>query len=109
MSNDLNNILPSGANDDTAKAERLRALNDDLFAEDDDTAFEEAAAEGLAQLPPTQVSSIINKLNADLHKKLRKKKKEKRGIPSQQGLYITIVTILLLIVLGYVVIKKILG
>ncbi len=109
MSNDVENILPNGANDDAEKQARLHALNDDLFAEDDDTAFETEAAEGLAQLPPTQVSSIIDKLNADLHKKLRKKKKEKRGIPSQQGLYITIITFLLLIILGYIVVRKLLG
>jgi hypothetical protein len=109
MSNDFNNILPTGANDDAAKQAGLHALNDDLFADDDDTAFEAEAEEGLSQLAPTQVSSIVDKLNADLHKKLRKKKKEKRGIPSQQGVYITIITVLLLIIIGYVVIKKVLG
>jgi hypothetical protein len=109
MSNDLNNILPTGANDDAAKQAGLHALNDDLFADDDDTAFEAEAEEGLSQLAPTQVTSIVDKLNADLHKKLRKKKKEKRGIPSQQGVYITIITVLLLIILGYIVLKKLLG
>ena len=108
MSNDLNNILPTGANDDAAKQAGLHALNDDLFAEDD-TAFEAEAEEGLSQLASTQVSSIVDKLNVDLNKKLRKKKKDKRGIPSQQGIYITIITFLLLIILGYIVIRKLLG
>jgi hypothetical protein len=107
MNNDLDNILPNGANDDAAKQAGLHALNDDLFADDD--VFEVEAAEGLSYLPVSEVPSIVDKLNADLHRKLKKKKKEKRGIQSQQGIYIAIVTILLLIIMGYIVLKKILG
>jgi hypothetical protein len=105
MQNDVNHILPQDANNDAAKQERLLALNEDIFANDTDE-FEQDAEEGLAQLPPAIVPSMVEKLNADLHKKIKKRKKEKRGIPSQQGTYVTIVTVFLLLIIGYLVVKK---
>jgi hypothetical protein len=109
MNNDANNILPEG-NYDADKLDLLKQLhadvNNDVF--DDEDLFEAEAAEGLQQMDETQVPIIVNKLNADLHRQLKKKKKLKRGIPSQQPVLITIITILLLAVVAYIVIKKIL-
>ena len=61
------------------------------------------------QLEETQVPIIVNKLNTDLQRQLKKKKKLKRGIPSQQPVLITIITILLLAIVAYIVIKKVLS
>jgi hypothetical protein len=109
MNNDVNNILPEG-NNNADKLDLLKQLNEDveneMFTEDD--LFELDAAEGLQQMDETQVPLIVNKLNADLQHQLKKKKKQKRAIPSQQPVLITIITILLLAVVAYLVIKKVL-
>jgi hypothetical protein len=105
MSNELNNILPN----DEQKQKGLHALSEDLFSDEEDI-FEQDAQEGLQEIPTSKVASIVDTLNADLHKKLQKNKKRKRaGIPSQQTTYITIITILLLAVIAYIVIKKFIG
>ena len=110
MNNDANNILPEG-NNNADKLDLLRQLNADveneLFNEED--LFEAEAAEGLQQMEETQVPLIVNKLNADLQRQLKKKKKQKRDIPSQQPVLITIITILLLAIVAYIVIKKVLA
>jgi hypothetical protein len=110
MNNDVNNILPEG-NNDADKLDLLRQLNADIEKEmfDDEDLFEAEAAEGLQQIEETQVPLIVNKLNTDLHRQLKKKKKQKRGIPNQQPVLITIITILLLAVVAYIVIKKVLS
>ena len=109
MNNDVNNILPQG--NDADKIDLLKQLhadvNNDMF--DDEDLFEAEAAEGLQQLEETQVPIIVNKLNTDLQRQLKKKKKLKRGIPSQQPVLITIITILLLAIVAYIVIKKVLS
>lgn len=102
MSNELNNILPN----DAKKQKGLHTLSKDLFADEEDN-FEQDAQEGLQQMPNEKVTSIVDTLNADLYKKIQKNKKRKRkGIPDQQSTYIIIITILLLAVIAYVVIKK---
>jgi hypothetical protein len=107
MNNDVNNILPEG-NDNADKLDLLRQLNADVEKEmfDDEDLFEAEAAEGLQQIEATQVPLIVNKLNTNLHRQLKKKKKQKRAIPSQQPVLITIITILLLAIVAYIVIKK---
>jgi hypothetical protein len=110
MNNDVNNILPEG-NNDADKLDLLKQLHADVnngMFEDEDL-FEAEAAEGLQQLEETQVPIIVNKLNADLHRQLKKKKKLQRGIPSQQPVLITIITILLLAIVAYIVLKKVLS
>jgi LDH2 family malate/lactate/ureidoglycolate dehydrogenase len=103
MNNDINNISPND-NNEADKLNLLHALNNDTFNDED--LFEADASEGLQQMNEHNVAAIVNKLNADLHHQIKKKKKQRRGIPSQQGLYITIITILLLAVIAYIVIKK---
>ena len=73
--------------------------------------FNDDAMEGLQEIKnKKEISSLVEQLNHDLHKKLEKKKKqrEKLRFKDQPWLYITIVIILLLIVLSYVVIQKML-
>lgn len=102
MNNELDNILPN----DAQKQKGLHIFSEDLFSEEEDS-FEQDAEEGLQQMPTAKVSSIVDTLNADLHKKLQKNKKRKRaGIPSQQSTYVTVVTILLLAIIAYIVIRK---
>jgi uncharacterized membrane protein YgcG len=73
--------------------------------------FNDDAMEGLQGMKDKEkISSLVEQLNRDLHKKLDKKKKrrEKLRFKDQPWLYIAIVIILLLIVLSYVVIHKML-
>jgi hypothetical protein len=110
MNNDINNILPEG-NNDADKVDLLKQLDADIKNEifDEEDLFEAEAAEGLQQIEKTQVPLIINKLNTDLHRRLKKKKKQKHGIPSQQPVLITIVTIVLLAIVAYIILKKVLS
>lgn len=110
MNTDTNNISPQGSND-ADKLKLLHQINVELNNEifDDEDMFDDDAAEGLNQIPESHVTSMVNKLNADLNRKIKKNKKQKRGIPSQQSIYIIIITILLLAVVAYLVIKKVIG
>jgi hypothetical protein len=73
--------------------------------------FTDDAMEGLQEIKSKErLSSLVDQLNRDLHKKLEKKKKkrEKLRFKDQPWLYIAIVIILLLIVLSYIVIQRML-
>lgn len=107
MNTNTNNISPQG-NNDADKLKLLHQINVELNNEifDDEDMFDDDAAEGLKQIPETHVTSMVNKLNSDLNRQIKKNKKQRRGIPSQQGLYIVIITILLLAIVAYIVIKK---
>ncbi|HKC34717.1 MAG TPA: hypothetical protein VKB95_01605 [Chitinophagaceae bacterium] len=75
------------------------------------TEFTDDAMDGLQEIKNKQkISSLVEQLNRDLHKKLEKKKKrkEKLRFKDQPWLYIAIVIILLLIVLSYIVIHRML-
>jgi hypothetical protein len=108
MNNNNNNILP---NDSSRENEGLQALNDALNTEDiffeNEQSFEQEAAEGLKQIPQSKVPRIVSEINKELKKQLKDKKKLKREIPNQSMVYITIVTLLILIIVAYIVIKKI--
>jgi hypothetical protein len=106
MNNGNVNISSDGSENSAEKNNRLQALNDSLSFSDDDL-FEKEAAEGLSQLEEQKVPQIVDKLNADLHRQLKKKKKRK-GIADNSHTYITIITILLLVVVAFIVLKKIL-
>ncbi len=111
MSNDINNILPQhqpGSN------KGLQELSDALNREDDlhehhDIFFEEDAKDGLAQIDPEKVRDIISQLNANLKAQLKAKKKNKKQIPDQTMVMVTIVTLLLLVIVAFIVIKRFLG
>ena len=108
MNNDLNNISPNDNNIDKEKL--LQQLNEDLFSDDDamDDDFETDAEIGLQQLDQNKVPHIVDKLNADLSRHLSKKKKRRGIFQDPSNIYITIITILLLIILAYIVISRIL-
>jgi len=75
------------------------------------TDFTDDAMEGLQEIKNKEnISSLVEQLNRDLHKKLEKKKKkrEKLRFKDQPWLYVAIVIILLLIVLSYIVIHRML-
>lgn len=73
--------------------------------------FNDDAMDGLQEIRNKKdISSLVEQLNRDLHKKLERKNKrrEKLRFKDQPWLYIAIVIILLLIVLSYVVINRML-
>lgn len=75
------------------------------------TEFSDDALEGLQEIKNKKdISSLVEQLNRDLHKKLEKKKlrREKFRIKNQPWLYIAIVIILLLIIISFVVVYKML-
>jgi hypothetical protein len=79
-----------------------KQMNEDPFLND--------AIEGLQEMSDTKdIPSLVQDLNAALKKQLEKKKsrKEKRKWKQQPFTYYSIVILLVLIVIAYVVIKKI--
>jgi hypothetical protein len=73
--------------------------------------FNDDAMDGLQEIKNKEkISSLVEQLNHDLHKKLEKKKKkrEKLRFKDQPWLYIAIIMILLLIVLSFIVINRML-
>jgi hypothetical protein len=73
--------------------------------------FADEALEGLKEFnDKKQIKSLVEQLNADLHRKLNKKKqrREKLRIKDQPWLYISLFIILVLIIIGYMIVHKIL-
>jgi hypothetical protein len=116
MSDNLKDIL-SNLNKDIEQEKLLDYLNKNLSAAEAhelekqmaDDEFMNDAVEGLENFKNKKdVSLIVEKLNKDLKKQTAKKKlhKEKRKLKDQPWLYITIVTLLLLVIIAYIVIKK---
>ena len=73
--------------------------------------FADEALEGLKEFSDKkQINFLVEQLNADLRKKLDKKKqrREKLRFKDQPWLYISLLIILLLIIIGYTIIHKIL-
>ena len=116
MSDNLKDIL-SNLNKDIEQEKLLDYLSKNLTAAEAhelekqmaDDEFMNDAVEGLENFKNKKdVSLIVEQLNKDLKKQTAKKKlhKEKRKLKDQPWLYITIVTLLLLAVIGYVVITK---
>ena len=119
MSDNLKNIL-SNLNKDIEQEKLLDYLNKNLSADEAhdiekqmaDDEFMNDAMEGLENFKNKKdVSLMVEQLNSELKKQTAKKKvrKEKRRLKDQPWLYITIVTLLVLIIIAYVVIKKYLG
>jgi hypothetical protein len=119
MSDDLKDIL-SNLNKDIEQDKLLDYLNKNLSAAEAhelekqmaDDEFMNDAVEGLEQFKNKQdLSVLVEQLNKDLKNKTAKKnlKKEKRKLKDQPWLYITIVTLLILVVICFVLIKKYLG
>ena len=116
MSDDLKDIL-SNLNKDIEQDKLLDYLNKNLSAAEAhevekqmaDDEFMNDAVEGLEHFKNKKdLSLLVEQLNKDLKKKTAKKnlKKEKRKLKNQPWLYVSIVTLLLLIIISYVLIKK---
>jgi hypothetical protein len=119
MSKDLKNIL-ANLNKDIEQDKLLDYLNKNLSAAEayevekqmTDDEFMNDAMEGLESFRNKKdVSLVVEQLNAELKKQTAKKKakREKRKLKDQPWLYITIVTLLLLVIISYIVVKKYLG
>ncbi len=116
MNDDLLNIL-SHSNKDIDNQKLMDYLSDKLSAEEKHT-VEEAmidsemmndAMEGLDGFKnKKEVSALVEQLNTNLKKQLEKKKskKLKRNIKDLPWLYLTIILILIIILIGFLVIKK---
>ena len=116
MSDDLKDIL-SNLNKDIEQEKLLDYLNKNLsaaeahevekqMAQDE---FMNDAVEGLENFRNKKdLSLLVQQLNRELKKQTEKKKakREKRKLKDQPWLYITIVTLLLLVIIAYIVIKK---
>ncbi|MEO5942021.1 MAG: hypothetical protein ABIP30_05665 [Ferruginibacter sp.] len=107
----------SSLNTDTEQSKLLEYLSEKLTPEErhvvesnmNDDEFMSDAMDGLNELKNKEdISSTIDQLNARLKKQLQKKKekKGKRKLPSQTWVYYTIIILLILIILGWVIIKK---
>ena len=116
MSDDLKDIL-SNLNKDIEQEKLLDYLNKKLSASEAhelekqmaDDEFVNDAVEGLEHFKNKQdLSLLVEKLNRDLKKQTEKKKlkKEKRKLKDQLWFYITLITLLLLVIISYLVIKK---
>lgn len=116
MSKDLKDIL-SNLNKDIEQDKLLDYLNKNLPASEAhelekqmaDDEFMNDAVEGLESFKDKKdVSLLVQQLNAELKKQTAKKKarKEKRKLKDQPWLYVAIVTLLLLIIVSYIVVKK---
>jgi hypothetical protein len=71
--------------------------------------FDNDAAEGLDEIKDKQqIQYMVDMLNRDLKKKteMKKKMREKMKLKDQPWLYISMLILLLLIVMSYIIIKK---
>ena len=116
MSDDLKDIL-SNLNKDIEQDKLLDYLNKNLPAGEAhdiekqmaDDPFMNDAVEGLSEFGDhNNLSAYVQLLNADLQKQLNKKKKrkEKRKFKDQPWIYLTIILLLALIVVCYIVLKR---
>ena len=118
MSDELKDIL-SNLNKDIEQEKLLQYLNRNM-SDEEQHAFEKQmneddfmndAVEGLQSVEnKNNLTLVVQQLNADLKKQLdkKKKRKEKRKLKEQPWLYFSVVLILLLIVITWLVIKKML-
>ena len=106
MSSEPNEII-NGAG---GKQVLLRELDDMMQPENNpkaaDISFEKDSAEGLAHLNSEKIPVIIDQLNRNLRRHVKKNRRTKNQLPGQSFGYITVITVLLLLVLAYIVIRK---
>jgi len=116
MDSEIINIL-SNSNKDIDNQKLMDYLSDKLSGKDKheveklmaDSPLVNDAVEGLQQFENKKnLSAFVDQLNAGLRKQLKKKaqRKQKRKLRDQPWLYLTIVIILLLVVIGFIVIKR---
>lgn len=116
MDDKILNIL-SNSNKDIDNQKLIDYLSGKLSAEEkheiekqmNDSEFMNDAVEGLEEVKNKKdLTFLVEQLNVDLNKKLLKKnkRKQKRKLKDQPWLYLTIIIIFLLIIIGFIVIKK---
>lgn len=115
MSKDLKNIL-SHLNNDIEQEKLLEYLNRQLSAEEEhaveaglhDDPFLSDAMDGLSAINKDRnISQLVTQLNKDLASKLAKKKdRRKRTFSQAPWIYYAVILILILVVVGYIVIKR---
>ena len=116
MNNEIINIL-ANSNKDIDNQKLMDYLSGKLSGEEKheiekiitDSPLINDAVEGLEQFKNKKdLSAFVEQLNADLHKQLLKKaqRKQKRKLRDPVWLYLAIALILLLVVIGFIVIKK---
>lgn len=108
MNNNIEDIL---SDDKSDNQKRLIELNDllkseDIISEETDDDFEKDAAEGLQQIEKNNIPILVNELNQNLKFQLKNKKRSKKQLPDQSAVLITIITLLLLITVAFLIIKK---
>jgi len=85
-------------------AEKKHAVEKNLLENE----FAEEALEGLRQFGDNQqIDSLVEQLNADLRRKLEKKKKfrSRLRLKEQPWLYVAVLIILMLIVIAYMLVR----
>jgi hypothetical protein len=116
MSDNLKDIL-SNLNKDIEQEKLLDYLNKNLPAAEvhevekqmADDEFMNDAVEGLEHFKNKKnISLLVDQLNTDLKKQTAKKnkRKEKRKLRDQPWLYIAIITLLVLIIISFILVKK---
>ena len=118
MSDELKDIL-SNQEKDIEQEKVLQYLNRNMSDEEqymfekqmNDDEFMNDAVEGLAALEnKNEIAGLVQQMNSGLKKQLEKKKsrKEKRKLKEQPWTYYSIILVLLLILVAYLVVKKLL-
>ena len=110
MNNDFEKISP---NTKDANNNRLSELSDALNDNDDsfnyaETDFEDDASEGLKQIEQNKIPKLVAQINSNLTKQLKNKKRVLSKIPDQTMVIMTIVTLLILVIVAFFVIRKML-
>ncbi len=117
MDDELKDIL-SNLNKEIEQDKLLQYLNRELSHEDqhalekqmNDDEFMNDAVEGLQQVDKKNIPSLVSELNFNLKKQLHQKKKRRAGkfVVDLPWIYLTIIILLVLLVIAFVVIKRIL-
>jgi hypothetical protein len=115
MTEETNDMIPSENKLPASLDIHLRAIMADkelnLFREQLPAEFLSDASEGLGQLKDTkQLESVLHHLNLQMHHQLGHKKthKKRRSIGDLSWSYWAIIIILLLVIVGYIVVRMLL-
>ena len=108
MNISIDDILNQEENDNQKRLAELNDVlnNEEVTYQETDEDFEKDAEEGLQQINKTQIPVFVNELNQNLKSQLKNKKRTKKQIPDQSAVLITAITLLLLVVVAFVIIKK---
>lgn len=84
------------------------AENHDLEREMENDPFTYEAVEGLQQIDNNKIPDVIDQLNIALRKEIKSKKRKKRNqiFSNQNWVYFAVILILILIMISYLVMKK---